>query len=366
MAKNNATGILVNIALVLLIIYLFSITQKFLGPVYDIFIFLATPLILSIYLFYAFRPVRDWLAKKTKRPDLSAVLTFLLFIACTIGLFTVTISMIYNQAQSFVSNLDMQALIRYSDTEIFQQINRYVPLNRYIAQFESWLQSSASNIPNVLGGLLSNIGTFGSLILLILLGLFYLLKDEEQAVATIHYLARGKYYSRIMDILGQIHRTLETYISGQILVAGILGVLMFIGYTIIGLPYKLSLAAIALIFNFIPFIGPFLGAAPAVLVALTIDFAMVVKVIVVSTIVQQLEGNVITPNIMGSRLDIHPFVVIIAVMVCANLFGVLGALIASPLYMVLKIIIHGIRAERYHKGAQCPIPEEGSPNANDL
>lgn len=356
MTKSKPFTTLLNIALVLLIILLFSMTRQFLSPIYNIVLFLITPLILAIYIFYAFRPIRDKLTEWTKKPELSAVITFLLFIAFAIGLFYVTFSMIYDQAQSFLQNVNMNALVKYSDTEIYKELSQYIPIGDYIDKFEAWLQGMAGNIPNMLSRLFSNIGSIGSLFLLIILGLFYLLKDEEQAVKTIHYLARGKYYDRIMEVLSQIHNTLEIYISGQILVACVLGVLMFIGYAIIGLPYKLSLAAIALVFNFIPFIGPFLGAAPAVLVGLTISPSMIVKVIVVSVIVQQLEGNIITPNIMGSKLNIHPFVVIVAVMVCANLFGVLGALIASPLYMCIKIIVKGIRNEKFDSQNQCVIP----------
>lgn len=356
MTKSKPFTTLLNIALVLLIILLFSMTRQFLSPIYNIVLFLITPLILAIYIFYAFRPIRDKLTEWTKKPGLSAVITFLLFIAFTIGLFYVTFSMIYDQAQSFLQNVNMNALVKYSDTEIYKDLSQYIPIGDYIDKFEAWLQGMAGDIPNMLSRLFSNIGSIGSLLLLIILGLFYLLKDEEQVVKGIHYMARGKYYDRIMEVLGQIHNTLEIYISGQILVACVLGVLMFIGYAIIGLPYKLSLAAIALVFNFIPFIGPFLGAAPAVLVGLTISPAMIVKVIVVSVIVQQLEGNIITPNIMGSKLNIHPFVVIVAVMVCANLFGVLGALIASPLYMCIKIIVKGIRNEKFDSQNQCVIP----------
>lgn len=356
MIKNKSFTTLVNIALVLLIILLFSMTRQFLSPIYNIFLFLITPLILAIYIFYAFRPIRDKLAQWTKKPGLSAVITFLLFIAFAIGLFYVTFSMVYDQAQSFLQNVNMNALVKYSDTDIYKDLSQYIPIGDYIDKFEAWLQGMAGDIPNMLSKLFSNIGSIGSLLLLIILGLFYLLKDEEQAVKGIHYLARGKYYDRIMEVLSQIHNTLEIYISGQILVACVLGVLMFIGYAIIGLPYKLSLAAIALVFNFIPFIGPFLAAGPAVLVGLTISPAMVVKVVIVTLLVQQLEGNIITPNIMGSKLNIHPFVVIVAVMVCANLFGVLGALIASPLYMCIKIIVKGIRNEKFDSQNQCVIP----------
>ena len=349
---------LITITLIFLIILLFSTTQKFLSPVYNVIMSLIVPLILAIYIFYAFRPIRDKLTKWTKKPRLSAVLTFLLFIAITMGLFYITFTMIYDQAASFFSDFDVKSLASFNQSDFYKQVNEYVPLNDYIAKFEAWLQGFAGDVPRLLANGLSNIGAVGSLLLLMILGLFYLLLDEEDAVKAIQYLARGKYYDRIKDVLGQIHRTLETYISGQIMVACILGVLMFIGYTIIGLKYKLSLAAIALVFNFIPFIGPFLGAAPAVLVGLTMGGNMVLKVIVVSIVVQQLEGNVITPNIMGNKLDIHPFVVIVAVMICANLFGVLGALIASPLYMCLKIIIKGIRNERFDSKNQCAIPEK--------
>ncbi|MDY3119005.1 MAG: AI-2E family transporter [Peptoniphilus sp.] len=364
MKKSKVLEPLITIALILLIILLFSMTRQFFGPIYNILMSLIVPLILAIYIFYAFRPIRDKLTQWTKKPGLSAVLTFLLFIAITLGLLYITFTMIYDQASSFLRDLDMNALLKYSNSDVFQEINRYVNLNSYVDKFETWLQGIAGDIPRFIANALSNIGAIGSLLLLMILGLFYLLKDEDDAVKTIHYLARGKYYSRIMEILSQIHRTLETYISGQILVAGVLGVLMFIGYTIIGLKYKLSLAAIALVFNFIPFIGPFLGAAPAVLVGLTMGGGMVIKVIVVSIVVQQLEGNVITPNIMGNKLNIHPFVVILAVMICANLFGVLGALIASPLYMCIKIIVKGIRNERFDNKKQCIIPpdmEEDAP-----
>ena len=358
MKRSKLIESLVTIALIFLIILLFSVTRQFLSPLYKVIMSLIVPLILAIYIFYAFRPIRDKLTQWTKKPGLSAVLTFLLFIAITVGLFYITLTMIYEQASGFLSDLDVNAIIQYSNSDLFKEINQYVNLSSYMDKFESWLQGFAGDVPRLLASGLSNVGAVGSLLLLMILGLFYLLKDEDHAVEAIHYLARGKYYDRIMDVLSQIHRTLETYISGQILVACILGVLMFIGYAIIGLKYKLSLAAIALVFNFIPFIGPFLGAAPAILVGLTMGGGMVIKVIVVSILVQQLEGNVITPNIMGNKLDIHPFVVIVAVMICANLFGVLGALIASPLYMCLKIIIKGIRNERFDSKNQCAIPEE--------
>src|SRR5699024_4107277 len=104
----------------------------------------------------------------------------------------------------------------------------------------------------------------------------------------------------------KIDNTLATYINGQILIALILGVLMYVGYLVIGLPYAFLLAVVALVTNLIPFVGPIIGTVPAVVVALTVSLPMILKVLVVAIVIQQLESNVVTPYIMGSKLPIHP------------------------------------------------------------
>lgn len=343
MLKNPFTKTLINIILVLLVIFLFSLTKDFLGPIYKIIIFLLSPLILSIYLFYAFRPLRDKITQWTKRPTLAAVLTFILFIIITSFLFVITFNMLYTQTMVFFENIDFDQIQTYSKSPIVQKIQDNLPIKEITQQFETWLRNFSKDIPGKIRDILGNIGSFSSIALLVILGFFYLLKDEKLLVDTFDNMGLGQYQEDIKEIFSRIHHTLESYISAQILVAFILGILMFIGYLIIGVDYAISLAMIAMLMNFVPFIGPFLGAAPAVLVALTISPSMVLKVVIVSIVVQQAEGNLITPNIMGRKLDIHPFVVIIAVMVCINLFGLLGALIASPLYMVIKILIEGLQ-----------------------
>lgn len=349
MIKSSFTKGLINILLILLIIFLFSITRDFLGPIYNIIIFLLSPMILAIYIFYAFRPIRNKLTEFTKKPTLSAVLTFILFLVILSVLLFITFNMLYTQAMVFLNNINFDQLQSYSDAPIFQKIQETLPLKEITQRLEEWLQSLTQDIPGKIRDVIGNIGTFGSVTLLIVLGLFYLLKDEELIVENFNKISFGSYNKEVKEILSRIHQTLVTYISAQILVAFILGVLMFLGYLIIGLDYSISLALIAMLMNFIPFIGPWIGGLPAVLVAMTISPSMVLKVLIVSVIAQQLEGNIITPNIMGKKLDIHPFVVIIVVMVAINLFGLLGALIASPLYMVIKIIIEGVEKIRYKK-----------------
>lgn len=123
------------------------------------------------------------------------------------------------------------------------------------------------------------------------------------------------------------------------MVSIILGTMMLVGYLVIGLPYAIIMAMIALITNLIPFIGPFIGAFPAVLIGFASSGSLGIKVIVLTIVIQQLESNLVTPHVMGSKLDVHPFMVILVVLAGMSLFGVIGALFATPVYMSLKIIV---------------------------
>ncbi|MDO5301968.1 MAG: AI-2E family transporter [Tissierellia bacterium] len=357
--NSKFTRALIHIILVLLIILLFMLTRDFLNPVYSILSFLITPFILAIYIFYAFRPIRNRITKWTGRNTLAAVITFLLFIVFSVFLIFITTDLIINQFMSFVQTLDFDRLSLALNSIDLEVVNDYVDVQAYIDKAEQLLQQFAAQVPYRLQGLIGNLANIGSVLLLIIIGFFYLLKDEEEVSQSLAKLPMGPYTSDIRKILHEIHNTLEDYIAGQIFVAVLLGVLMFVGYLIIGLPYSFALALIAMLFNFIPFIGPFLGAVPAVVVALTMSPMMILKVALVSVVVQQLEGNVITPNIMGSKLDIHPFVVMISVLISMSLFGVLGALVATPLYMVIKIVITNLHIIRLRSRNMNPIPDEG-------
>ncbi|MDO5037833.1 MAG: AI-2E family transporter [Tissierellia bacterium] len=346
---------LINIALILTIVLLFNLSLNYLQPFYDILVFLATPMILTLYVFYAFRPIRNFVYKFTGHRIIASLVAFIAFLAIVFLLFTLTFDMIYQQVQSFLTNLDFEQIQASIGSQAFndflQEANNYLPLESLLDRFKSSSQDMVQNLPSTLGALIGNMGNYFSIIMLVLFGFFYLLIDEDRFHHTLKKMSVGPYYDELTHMGQEIHQVLKSFISGQILVAAILGTFVFIGYRIIDLPYTLSLAMIAALMNFIPFLGPYLGAAPAVLVALTLGPSQVLKVVIISILAQQAEGNVITPHIMGNRLEIHPFMVIVSVMVSLKLFGVLGALIACPLYMILKITFKGlVKIYRKHFG----------------
>ena len=137
-------------------------------------------------------------------------------------------------------------------------------------------------------------------------------------------------------------RQVQNYVHAQLIVAFFVGITSLIGLWIIGIDYAILLALFMMVTNIIPYVGPFLGAAPAVVVAFIQDPIKVLWVIVVIIIVQQIESNVISPLIQGKSLKVHPLTIIIVLLVAGNLAGIIGMLIAVPFYAVAKVVVQNI------------------------
>lgn len=171
---------------------------------------------------------------------------------------------------------------------------------------------------------------------------FYILKDirliEKTALAIVPSGRRKQVVKLFMDI----DKALGNYIRGQLLVCVIVGILAYIGYSMIGLPYPLLFASVAAVFNIIPYIGPFFGALPALLMAATVSMKLVLFVILVNWIVQMVESNFISPQIVGKSLHLHPLMIIFALLSGGYIAGIIGLILAVPFVAVVKVILQHV------------------------
>jgi predicted PurR-regulated permease PerM len=150
-------------------------------------------------------------------------------------------------------------------------------------------------------------------------------------------------------MLSDIDTVLSNYIAGQLLDAFIVGVLTYIGYLIIGLQYSLILAIFTMIACLIPFFGPWIGLVPAALISLASNPLMALKVFIVMMIVQQIDNNFISPQVMKKSMDLHPLTVILLLMGIVPIMGVVGLIIVIPLYSAIKVTISNIIEIYYPK-----------------
>lgn len=339
--KNKSTFLyLANFTLILLIIFLFTKLGYVFKPLTNIIKILLTPIIIAFFLYYVLRPVVRLFDRSKLHKGLIVLLTILLFLLSFLFIFAYGGNAIKNQFEN-------SFMINFSDiTNYTNELNNSLSsklsgfnlnfdfTNKLLEGFKNLVLNFTSNLSDIF----STVGSIGTQLILTPFILFYLLKDDILFSKKLISITPIAYRGYIKNMLNKIDTILSIYISGQLLVAVVLGVLMFIGFLLIGLPNALLLGFFTMITSIIPFLGAFLACVPAVLIALPYGWGMVIKVILTATIVQQLEGNLITPNIMGNRLNLHPLAVIFIILICVNLFGIMGAFIAVPLYLIIVII----------------------------
>ncbi|MGD8188885.1 AI-2E family transporter [Brevibacillus ginsengisoli] len=168
---------------------------------------------------------------------------------------------------------------------------------------------------------------------------FYLLKDMKVIQRGTILLIPKKYRRGTLHTMREIHDSLGKYIHGQMVVSLILGALAYLGYWYIDMPYPFVLASFICITNIIPFIGPLIGALPALIIALTISTKTVLFVAAINLVIQILEGNILSPHIVGKSLHLHPLLIIFALLVGETLGGIIGMIVAVPVLAICKVLI---------------------------
>lgn len=171
---------------------------------------------------------------------------------------------------------------------------------------------------------------------------FYLLKDVVIIKRTIANLMPGKHRRKLLAWLSKIDATLGSWIRGQLLIASVVGILSTIGLSIIGLDFAILLGVLAGMLDVIPYFGPLIGGIPPVIVGLLVSPAMGIKALAVIIVVQQIESNLITPQILGHSLGLHPLLVIFALLLGGELAGFLGIVLAVPTAAIIKATLEHI------------------------
>lgn len=168
----------------------------------------------------------------------------------------------------------------------------------------------------------------------------YVLIDLDRFKRTSVELTPPKYQEEVAYVGGEVGGALGSFVRGQLMVALIVGVASSFGMWIIDLPFWLLIGILAGFLNLIPFLGPIVGGALAVLVALLNgDPAQAVWAVVIFVVIQQIDNHVITPMIQRTRVQLSPLVIVLALVIGGSLAGLLGVLIAVPVTAAIRILV---------------------------
>ncbi|MBI4035475.1 AI-2E family transporter [Candidatus Daviesbacteria bacterium] len=210
---------------------------------------------------------------------------------------------------------------------------------------KSVLQAQLSDLSkNIFSITLSLFDNFLTIIFLLVVTFYLLLEREslEDKLASLFVCREEK----IKRAIVQIEEKLGNWLRGQLFLSLIIGSLTYIGLLILGVPYALPLAVVAGILEVVPVIGPIISAIPSVLITLTISPVLSLGVAAMYFIIQQLENNLIVPQVMKRAVGLNPLMVILAIAIGSRLLGIAGALLAVPMTVVIQIVATRIIEEK--------------------
>jgi predicted PurR-regulated permease PerM len=285
------------------------------------------------------RRLKGWKASRA----LSIVLTYLALIALLVGLVAFVVPIAVEQTRVFIENWPrLTGRVQELWSEGLGWYQETIP--------EEWAQTVESNLRDLLNDVIAGVqnalvatvrtvsGTISFVIGLVVIPfwMFYILHDVEDVNQGVLSVLPEQLRPDVMSMASLIDDVLSAYIRGQLLLVLFVGSMATLALLIIGVPFALVLGIIAGMFEVLPFIGPLLGAIPAVLVALLSDPISAVWVGLAFLAIQQVENLILVPRIAGQSVKLHPAAVMVVLVIGNELAGLFGMLLAVPVAAIIR------------------------------
>lgn len=329
------------ITLILLaVVYLFTLISPLFQSIFSFFKSVLAPFLIALLISYVLNPIVTMLNRKKMPRPLAVLLIYIVFFSSLTIILINTIPIFVTQLKDLAEHLPEVTTKMKAWMDGYNNHKNSLPQSVQTGIENSLNQIEASisqSITNMLGSIRGTLDTLFIAFIVPFLA-FYMMKDFKIMEKTVVTILPSKHRKETIKLLRNIDEALGNYIRGQFLVCIVVGTLALIGYWLIGLPYPLLMASFVAVMNIIPYVGPFIGATPALLLAATLSWKMILYVAIVNLIVQILEGNVVSPQIVGRTLHIHPLFIIFALLVGGELAGIIGLILAVPVFAVLKVI----------------------------
>lgn len=302
--------------------------------------------LLAVLLSYLINPLVGAISKRGA-PRVAAILwAYLALLLVMAGFFMYGFPLIIDQLNMLVEAIPQYTIQAQEITQSIQDRYSHLGMPDGMKQvFDErirWLEETMlERVGNILASIVGLVGSIFKIILAPVLS-FYILKDLELIKIKALSILPAAWRDEAVDLFKQIDRVLGSFIQGYLLVAAIVGGMTAVVMALLGVDFALMLGMFAGLTELIPYFGPIIGAVPAVCLALLESKWLAVKVVAAFFIIHQLEGNIISPKILGDRVGLHPLVVIFSLLAGGELYGLAGMLLAVPAAAVLRVIVNFI------------------------
>lgn len=329
---------------------------------------IAQPILYGLAIGYLMNPVMTWIERrvlqlmKSKGENtkyrrlvrtLSSIFAVLIFILVIASLLSMVIPQVVSNISNLVDTLPSQVNAftahmgewKFGNDEVTAFIETY--LTSIVDWLEDWLRNSIlpqakDYAASITSGVINIINVVKNIVIGLIVSIYVMCEKEQfegQSKKIIFSVLPSRAANQVIQIFHTMNEILGGFIKGKMLDSLIIGIICYIGLSIIKMPYTLLVSVIVGVTNIIPFFGPFIGAIPCAFLILLSDPLYAMYFVIFVVILQQVDGNIIGPKILGDSTGLSSFWVMFAILVGSGLFGVMGMLLGCPVFAVIYYIV---------------------------
>jgi len=303
------------------------------------------PLFIGIIIAWLLNPFVKWLETKKIRRSLGTALAYIIFIGCLFLLIKAIVPLLYEQTIDLVENFpNIFASVKEWINNFFDNFNNNVINTNNIektlfSRLDIFSSSLSKTLPlTIINGISTVVSSIGTFIIGMVIGFYLLLSCENLGNNIMDFIPR-RYRKGIKKLSRNINQSLRNYVNGALLDAGVVFIVSSIIFAIIGLKAPLLFGLFCGMMNVIPYAGPYIGGAPAVIVGFSQGIGVGIAVLIAIIIIQMVEGNVLQTLIISKTTKLNPVIIIIGLLIFGHFFGIIGMLLSTPIISVIKVII---------------------------
>ncbi|CDI49123.1 AI-2E family transporter [Clostridium tetani] len=295
-------------------------------------------IIISFVIAYILKPVKEILVKVGIKDGIASFITMFSLIILVVIFVMFLIPSLFRESNNIIVALDRIQMFldgAYDKIKPLKNNKMGIELLHHIySKIDTIINKTFMNIFDKTVSLGENIMD----IFIIPIIAYYFLVDWKKINSRLIVLFPMKIRTVVQRIMKDIDKILTRYIVVQIILSALIGAVTFILLILLKVDFPILLSVINAFFNIIPYFGPILGSIPAILVALTISTEKALWTAICLYLIQQIEGNIISPKFIGDNISMHPLLIIILLIIGGELWGVLGMILAIPLGVIIKVI----------------------------
>lgn len=336
---QNPTNVTIDITFsAILKVLLFAIGVVFLWFIRDVVFAFIVAVILASFI----NPIADFAARYHLPRSITVLGVFIGLVGIVVLLITMLVPLIVEQGSSFIKNFSglWEKVVGRAPfiTDIASQFARTGESTTGSASLAPTISNAAvklfSTVTNIIQGLFATVLTF--------VLAFYLAVQKNVMRQCIHFFTPTHYHEFAFNLIAKIQTRLRYWLQGQLALSLSIGVMVYIGLSIIGVPYALFLSVLAALLEIIPYVGPTLAALPPIFIVFASnDNGLLPALLTIGffVIIQQIENHFLVPKIMQKAVGLNPVISIIAVAVGVKLAGIIGGLLAIPAMTAISVVI---------------------------